>query len=37
MGDTTVYVQFDVCEPIMLSPFIFGSGNGKQGSTVFRP
>jgi hypothetical protein len=29
--DTTVYVQFDVCEPIMLSPFIFGSGNGKQG------
>ena len=29
--DTTVYVQFDVCEPIMLYPFIFGSGNGKQG------
>ena len=21
MGDTTVYVQFDVCEPIILSPF----------------
>ena len=31
LADTTVYVQFDVCEPIMLSPFIFGSGNGKQG------
>ena len=31
LADTTVYVQLDVCEPIMLSPFIFGSGNGKQG------
>ena len=26
-----VYVQFDVCELTMLSPFIFGFGNGKQG------
>ena len=24
-------MQFDVCEPILFSPFIFGSGNGKQG------
>ena len=31
LTDTTVHVKFDVCEPIMLSPFIFGSGNGKQG------
>ena len=31
IGDTTAYVQLDVGEPIMLSPFIFGSGNGKQG------
>ena len=28
--DNGVYVQFDVCEPIMLSPFIFGSGSCKQ-------
>ena len=28
LADTAVYVQVDVCEPIMLSPFIFGSGNG---------
>ena len=31
LADNTVYVQIDVCEPTMLSPFIFGSGNGKQG------
>ena len=31
MTGAAVYVQFDVCEPIMLSPFIFGSGNGRQG------
>ncbi|MFM7980693.1 MAG: phage major capsid domain-containing protein, partial [Candidatus Fonsibacter sp.] len=29
--DTDVYVNFDVCEPLMLSPFIFGSDYGKQG------
>ncbi|MFM7990045.1 MAG: phage major capsid domain-containing protein, partial [Candidatus Fonsibacter sp.] len=29
--DTDVYVNFDVCEPLMLSPFIFGAGYGKQG------
>ena len=29
--DDEVYVQFDVCEPLFLSPFIFGSGHGKQG------
>ena len=29
--DTTIYVQLDVREPIVLSPFIFGSGNVKQG------
>ena len=31
IGYATVYVLLDVCERIMLSPFIFGSGNGKQG------
>ena len=29
--DTTVYVQFEVTEPLLLSPFVFGSGMGKQG------
>jgi hypothetical protein len=29
--DTEVYVQFQVTEPLLLSPFIFGSGEGKQG------
>ena len=29
--DTTVYVQFQVTEPLLLSPFVFGSGYGKQG------
>lgn len=26
-----VYVQFTVCEPLLLSPFVFGDGRGKQG------
>jgi hypothetical protein len=29
--DTDVYVKFEVTEPLLLSPFIFGSGYGKQG------
>ena len=29
--DTVVYVEFDVAEPLLLSPFVFGSGYGKQG------
>ena len=29
--DTTVYAQFEVTEPLLLSPFVFGSGFGKQG------
>ena len=28
---TEVYVKFEVTEPLLLSPFIFGSGHGKQG------
>jgi hypothetical protein len=31
IDDTTVYVQFRVTEPLLLSPYIFGSGEGKQG------
>jgi hypothetical protein len=31
IDDTEVYVQFQVTEPLLLSPFIFGSGEGKQG------
>ncbi|MFM7987021.1 MAG: phage major capsid domain-containing protein, partial [Candidatus Fonsibacter sp.] len=31
LADTVVYVEFDVCEPLLLSPFVFGSGYGKQG------
>ncbi|MFM7983098.1 MAG: phage major capsid domain-containing protein, partial [Candidatus Fonsibacter sp.] len=31
IDDTVVYVEFDVCEPLLLSPFVFGSGYGKQG------
>jgi hypothetical protein len=27
--DTTVYVTFEVTEPLLLSPFVFGSGHGK--------
>ena len=29
--DTTVYATFRVCEPLLLSPFVFGSPDGKQG------
>ena len=29
--DNIVYVQFEVTEPLLLSPFVFGSGMGKQG------
>ena len=31
IDDTDVYVKFAVTEPLLLSPFIFGSGHGKQG------
>ena len=31
IGDTVVYAQFEVTEPLLLSPFVFGSGFGKQG------
>ena len=31
IDDTVVYVEFDVTEPLLLSPFVFGSGHGKQG------
>jgi hypothetical protein len=30
-ADTEIYVEFQVTEPLLLSPFIFGSGLGKQG------
>ena len=30
-GDNEVFVRFQVVEPLLLSPFIFGSGHGKQG------
>ena len=29
--DTDVYVRFEVTEPLLLSPFVFGPGYGKQG------
>ncbi|MFM7987900.1 MAG: phage major capsid domain-containing protein, partial [Candidatus Fonsibacter sp.] len=29
--DTDIYVAFEVTERLLLSPFIFGSGYGKQG------
>jgi hypothetical protein len=29
--DTDVYVVFEVTEPLLMSPFVFGSGYGKQG------
>jgi len=29
--DRDVYVKFEITEPLLLSPFIFGSGYGKQG------
>ena len=31
VGDAVVYVVFEVTEPLLLSPFMFGSGMGKQG------
>ena len=31
LADTEVYVKFEVTEPLLLSPFVFGSGYGKQG------
>ena len=31
ISDTVVYAQFEVTEPLLLSPFVFGSGFGKQG------
>ena len=31
IDDRDVYVKFEVTEPLLLSPFIFGSGHGKQG------
>ena len=31
LTDTEVYVKFEVTEPLLLSPFVFGSGFGKQG------
>ena len=31
VDDNNVYVTFEVTEPLLLSPFIFGSGYGKQG------
>ena len=31
LADTTVYAQFTVTEPLLMSPFVFGSGYGKQG------
>ena len=31
IADTVVYAQFEVTEPLLLSPFVFGSGFGKQG------
>jgi hypothetical protein len=31
VADATVYVTFEVTEPLLLSPFVFGSGYGKQG------
>ena len=31
VGDNVVYATFEVTEPLLLSPFVFGSGMGKQG------
>jgi hypothetical protein len=30
-SDTTVYVTFKVTEPLLISPFVFGAPEGKQG------
>ena len=37
LDDTVVYVEFDVTEPLLLSPFVFGSGYGKRDFTALRP
>ena len=29
--DDDVYVQFEVAEPLIMSPFVFGTTHGKQG------
>ena len=31
VADNVVYATFEVTEPLLLSPFVFGSGMGKQG------
>jgi len=31
LTDEEVYVEFEVAEPLLLSPFVFGSTHGKQG------
>ncbi|MFM7983354.1 MAG: hypothetical protein ACKPKO_28930, partial [Candidatus Fonsibacter sp.] len=31
VADNVVFVEFDVCEPLLLSPCVFGSGYGKHG------
>ena len=31
IADTEAWVQFEVTEPLLMSPFVFGSGMGKQG------
>ena len=31
LADVVVYAVFEVTEPLMMSPFVFGSGMGKQG------
>jgi hypothetical protein len=31
LATTEVYVQYQVTEPLLLSPFVFGSQEGKQG------
>ena len=37
IDDTVVYVEFDVTEPLLLSPFVCRSNHGKRGFfTVFR-
>ena len=35
LTDTEVYVKFEVTEPLLLSPFVFGSGFGKEGFLCF--
>ena len=31
LDDTIVWATFEVTEPLLISPFVFGSGHGKQG------